>query len=523
MKLSRIIIAASALASVLSSCGTKEVTVSIVPNPTSVKAAGRGAELKDVPVFNCSAMELQLLGETFLEVAGKQQLPDFELSTDPNLAPEEYILDSRKGSVKIIGGSEKGVWWGLQTALQVIYQSETRFPGLLITDKPVFAYRGVHFDCCRHFFTIDEVKKFIDMANLHKLNVLHWHLTEDQGWRAEIKRYPKLTEVGSVRAETLVGHYGSNKYDGTPYGGFYTQDEMRDIVAYAAARQMTVIPEIEVPGHASAALASYPELGCVGKGYKVQTTWGIFPEIMCAGNPKTLEFYKGVLDEICEIFPSEYIHLGGDEAPREAWEKCPKCQALMKEKGYTSEAQLQSYLINSLEEYLNAKGRKIIGWDEILEGGVTKTANIMSWRGTEGGIAAAKQGNDVIMTPNSFFYFDYYQTKDPEANGEPLAIGGYLPLEKSYSFNPYEGLNDEQKSHIKGIQANMWTEYVPSYEHIEHMELPRMAALAEVCWSNENRTEYGVFVERVRTSLLPVYEARGYNYSDYAFQNPPVE
>jgi len=518
MKLFKVISIAMIATTAFASC-TKEVTVSVVPTPVSMKAAGSGVAISaNVPVFECESLELQLLGQTFVEVASGKNLPNFTLSIDPNLEKEEYLLDSRKGSVKISGGSKAGVWWGLQTALQIITQSPDKFPGLIIKDKPAFAYRGAHFDVCRHFFTIEEVKRFIDMVNLEKINVFHWHLTEDQGWRAQIKQFPLLTEVGSIRKETVVGHQGSNQgYDGTPHGGFYTQEEMKDIVAYAAARQMTVIPEIEVPGHASAALTAYPSLGCKGKNYQVQPNFGVFDEIFCAGNPATLEFFKKVLDEICEIFPSEFIHIGGDEAPRTEWEKCPKCQALMKKMGYTSEAQLQSYLINNIEEYLKSKGRNVIGWDEILEGGISQTATVMSWRGTEGGITAAKMGNSVIMTPTTYFYLDYYQTEDPEANGEPLAIGGCLPLEKCYEFNPFEGLNEDEQKNIKGIQANLWTEYVPSFEHVEHMELPRIVALAEIAWSNDNRAEYPTFVQNIEKALIPVWEDRNYNYSTYAF------
>ena len=493
-KLTSALLAAVAL-TLLASCGGKEaapVDLSVVPNPVSMQIGGRGAKATAKVVTRI----------------------------DATLAPEEYILKIADGKIEITGGSEAGVFWGRQTLTQILSQCGKKLPGVLVQDKPVFSYRGAHLDCCRHFFTVDEVKTFIDMMALHKLNVFHWHLTEDQGWRAEIKKYPRLTEVGSVRAETLVGHYGSDTYDGTPYGGFYTQDEMRDVVAYAADRFITVVPEIEMPGHASAALASYPELGCRGKDYpyKVQTTWGVFPEVLCVGNPETFQFLEDVLDEICDIFPSEYIHIGGDEAPREEWEKCPKCQALMKEKGFKREAELQSYLNNIIEEYLAGKGRKIIGWDEILEGGVSQSATVMSWRGVKGGIEAAKMGNDVIMTPNGFCYFDHYQTKGREENGEPLAIGGYLPLEKCYSFDPYEGLNDAEKAHIKGVQANMWTEYVATFDHVQHMELPRMAALAEVAWSLENRTEYADFLSRVEQGLLPIYQGRGYNYADYAFK-----
>jgi hexosaminidase len=477
------------------SCGGGADTLadlSIVPNPVSMQFEGRGAK--------ANAKVHTQLNET--------------------LSPEEYVLKIQNGKIVIEGGSEAGIFWGKQTLAQIKAQCDIHLPGVIIQDKPTFAYRGAHLDCCRHFFSVDEVKQFIDIIALHKLNVFHWHLTEDQGWRAEIKQYPKLTEVGSVRKETLVGHYGSNQYDGTPYGGFYTQDEMRDVVKYAADRFVTVIPEIEMPGHASAALASYPELGCRGKDYpyEVQTTWGVFPEVFCAGNPETVTFLENVLDEICDIFPSEYIHIGGDEAPRDEWKKCAKCQALMKKMGFTREAQLQSYLITTVEKYLAGKGRKIIGWDEILEGGVSQSATVMSWRGATGGIEAAKMGNDVVMTPNSNFYFDYYQTKDPKANGEPLAIGGYLPLSKCYAFDPYDQLNADEKAHIKGIQANIWTEYIASFDHVQHMLLPRIAALAEVAWDPDKRTDYDAFVARIQQGLLPIYNSRGYRYADYAFK-----
>ena len=488
---------------IASCCAEKPAPdLAIVPNPVSMVGGGKGVVLKE----------------------GAE--PAVKTRIDKKLAEEEYVLDTRCGKVKITAGSEAGIFRGRQTLLQIVSQVREagtgRIPGVLIKDKPAFAYRGAHLDCCRHFFTVEEVKRYIDLIAMHKINVFHWHLTDDQGWRAEIKSYPKLTEIGSVRAETIIGHQSQKdpKYDGTPHGGFYTQEEMRDVVKYAAERYITVIPEIEMPGHACAALASYPELGCRGADYpyKVETRWGIFPEVLCAGNPETVVFLEKVLDEICDIFPSEYIHIGGDEAPRSEWEKCPKCQALMKEKGYTREAELQSYLITTVEKYLAEKGRKIIGWDEILEGGVSQSATVMSWRGAKGGIAAAKMGNDVIMTPNSHFYLDYYQTADPAGNGEPLGIGRHLPLSKCYSFDPYDQLDEEEKAHIKGIQANLWAEYIATFDHIEHMALPRMAALAEVAWSNENRTSYEDFVKRIETALLPIYESRGYNYSTYAFE-----
>ena len=502
----RIIFSLLAVVSLLTFTACREnapaPNLAIVPNPVSMTGGGKGV---------------------LLPAEGE---PAVVTRINRHLAEEEYILDTRRGRVSLTAGSEAGLFRGRQTLLQILTQLRAAgaesIPGLRIQDKPAFAYRGAHLDCCRHIFTIDEIKTYIDILALHKLNVLHWHLTDDQGWRAEIKAYPRLTEVGSMRAETLIGHQRTTQkvYDKTPYGGFYTQDEMREIVAYAAERYITVIPEIEMPGHASAALAAYPELGCRGADYpyQVQREWGIYPEVLCAGNPETVVFLKKVLDEICDIFPSEYIHIGGDEAPRSEWEKCPKCQALMKEKGFEREAELQSYLITTVEEYLAGKGRKIIGWDEILDGGVSQSATVMSWRGPKGGIAAAKLGNDVVMTPNNFYYLDYYQTSNPAANGEPMAIGGCVPLRKCYSFDPFDQLTDEEKSHIKGIQANMWTEYVATFDHIQHMVLPRLAALAEVAWSNTNRTDYDAFVARLSTALLPLYMARGYRYAPYAFE-----
>ena len=460
---------------------------------------------------------------------GNESKADVRLYLDPSLAEEEYTLDVTPDGVVINGGSGKGVWWGLQTLSQVLIQSAAssgpgeplRTSGLHIQDKPHFSYRGAHFDPCRHFFTVDELKTFIDIMALHKLNTLHWHLTDDQGWRIEIKEYPLLTEVGAVRKETKVGHYNDAAagYDGTPYGegDFYTARDVKEIIAYASDRQITVIPEIEMPGHAVAALTSYPWLGCTGGPYEVRTTWGISDDVFCIGKESTFGFLETVLDEVCSLFPSEYIHIGGDECPAVRWKDCPDCQRRMKEEGLDDERQLQGYLLHRIEQYLNSKGRKIIGWDEILEGGVTPTATVMSWRGPQGGINAAKQGNDVVMTPNNYFYLDYYQTADPEANGEPLGIGGYVSLEKSYSFDPYDQLDDSTRKHIKGVRANTWTEYISSFDHLQHMDLPRFAALSEVAWSEE-RTAYDQFLARVTASMKPAYEYFGFIYAPYVFE-----
>ncbi|MCQ2144003.1 MAG: beta-N-acetylhexosaminidase [Bacteroidales bacterium] len=488
-------IAAAALLLAGCTSSADRISVSLVPQP----------------------LELEVRGD--LHTSGK-----VVKSVSDKLAPEGYVLVARKGKVRIKGGSEAGIFYGEQTLRQILKQFDGQVPDLRIEDAPEFSYRGMHLDCCRHFFAVEDVKEYIDIMAMHKLNVFHWHLTDDQGWRAEIKKYPRLTEVGSVRAQTLVGSYNPNgPYDGIPYGGYYTQDQMREVVAYAAERHITVIPEIEMPGHASAALAAYPELGCMGGPYKVQEIWGIFPEIFCAGKDTTLQFLKDVLDEICGIFPSEYIHIGGDEAPRMSWEACPDCQARMKELGLESEAQLQSYIVKEIEQYLSSKGRRIIGWDEILEGGVEKTATVMSWRGPQGGKAAAKMGNDVVMTPNSNFYFDYFQTAAPEANGEGIGIGGHINLEKVYSFDPYEDLDEETKSHIKGVQANLWTEYIADKDKLQQRALPRMAAMAEIAWGASNRTDYPAFVGRIKKALLPLYEEEGYEYAGYAFSEPAIE
>lgn len=488
----RTIITRCLAAMVLTACSSNLTPgeLSIVPNPVSMEYSGKGVSIDK-----------------------RTMRPEVDKVIDKSLAEEEYILDATGENgdrISVTAGSEAGLWWAEQTLREILVQCSGHIPGVRICDKPEFEYRGVHLDCCRHFFSIDDVKKFIDIANLHKINVLHWHLTDDQGWRAEIKKYPRLTEVGAYRGES---HYGS----------FYTQEEMKGIVEYAAERHMTVIPEIEMPGHALAALAAYPELGCTGEGYAVTEEWGVFEDVFCVGKEETFEFLEGVLDEICEIFPGKFIHIGGDEAPRVRWESCPDCQKRMKAEGLKSTDQLQSYLVQRIEKYLNDKGRSIIGWDEILMGGVTSTATVMSWQGTKGGIEAAKLGNDVIMTPSTYFYLDYYQTKDHSQEPEGTTYETYLPLKKCYSFDPFEGLNSEQAGHIKGIQANTWTEHMYVIEDVEHMVLPRIAALAEVSWSTSNRTSYGQFVERCRKALLPVYESCGYNYADYAFQTPPVE
>ena len=437
--------------------------------------------------------------------------------------PEAYQLKVDANQVVISSPSEAGVFYGIQTlrkAVDVAEGSDVELPAVEIKDQPRFGYRGMMLDVGRHFFSMDEIKTYIDMMALHNINRFHWHLSEDQGWRIEIKKYPKLTEIGSMRKETVIGH-NSGKYDGKPYGGFYTQEQAKEIVAYAAERYITVIPEIDLPGHMQAALAAYPELGCTGGPYEVWTQWGVSDNVLCAGNDQTIQFIKDVLAEIVEIFPSEYIHVGGDECPKVKWSTCPKCQARIKALGlksdnkHTKEERLQSYVIHEAEEFLNSKGRKMIGWDETLEGGLAPNATVMSWRGEAGGIEAAKQHHDVVMTPNTYLYFDYYQSKDTET--EPMAIGGYLPIERVYSYEPMpKSLSPEEQKYIVGVQANLWTEYIPDFKQVQYMVLPRMAALSESQWCAPEKKNYEAFLQRV-SRLVNIYAKNGWNYATHIF------
>ena len=437
--------------------------------------------------------------------------------------PEAYQLKVNAEGVVISGASEAGVFYGIQTLRKSIPVLENSTPVLSyveISDAPRFDYRGAHFDVSRHFFTVEEVKSFIDMMALHNMNRLHWHITDDQGWRIEIKKYPLLTEIGSQRKETVIGH-NSGEYDGKPYGGFYTQEETREIVAYAAERYITVVPEIDLPGHMQAALAAYPQLGCMGGPYDVWTIWGVSDNVLCAGNDSVLTFIDDVLAEIIDIFPSEYIHIGGDECPKVKWKSCSKCQARIKALGiksddkHSKEEYLQSFIINHGEKFLNAHGRQMIGWDETLEGGLAPNATVMSWRGEGGGIEAAKQHHDVIMTPNTYLYFDYYQTKDTE--NEPMAIGGYLPLERVYSYEPMpRSLTQEEQKYIVGVQANHWTEYIPTFSQLQYMALPRWAALCEIQWSQADKKDYQNFLTRL-PQLISLYQTEGYNYAKHVF------
>ena len=448
------------------------------------------------------------------------------LTIDKTIANAEgYKLDADAKQIRIAGASAAGVFYGIQTLRKSLplvngKASKVSIPAVHITDAPRFAYRGTHLDVSRHFVTADSVRQFIDMLALHNINRFHWHLTDDQGWRIEIKKYPLLTQIGSKRAQTVIGH-NSGKYDGKPYSGFYTQKQIRDIVKYAADRYITIVPEIDLPGHMQAALAAYPDMGCTGGPYEVWQKWGVSDNVLCAGNDKTLTFIDNVLKEITQLFPSKYIHVGGDECPKTQWQKCPKCQARIKalnleaKDGHSAEERLQSYIITHASNYLKSLGRNTIGWDEILEGGLAEGATVMSWRGESGGIAAAKQHHDVVMTPNSYLYFDYYQSLD-KAN-EPLAIGGYLPLETVYSYEPMpKELTADEARHIIGVQANIWTEYMPTFKQMQYMALPRLAALSEVQWSQLALKDYTSFTNRL-TEFTHLYDRLGYNYAKHLY------
>ena len=434
---------------------------------------------------------------------------------------EGYVITVDKKGVVIEGATAAGVFYGVQTLRKSIpvdkSLTEVTLPGVVLKDAPRFGYRGVMLDCARHYFPVKFVKQFIDLIAMHNMNVFHWHLTDDQGWRIEVKKYPGLAKIGSVREKTVLGH-NSDVFDDTPYGGYYTQEEAREIVKYAADRFITVIPEIDMPGHMIAALAAYPDMGCTGGPYKVCQIWGIMPDVLCLGNEKTYQFCEDVLSEMMDIFPSEYIHLGGDETPNVRWKECPKCKALMAKENLTP-GKLQGYFTNRIEKFVNSKGRRIIGWDEILDGDINQSATIMSWRGTAPGARGAKMGHDVIMSPSSHVYFDYYQTRQGESQWEePLLIGGNLPIERTYSLEPVpEGADAETASHIIGVQGNLWTEYIAGPSLAEYQVLPRMGALSEVQWRPQGQKDFENYKVR-QTRMLKLYDAYGLVYAKHMWK-----
>lgn len=438
-----------------------------------------------------------------------------ELGPVPSGRTESYNLVSNARGVTVVGDTS-GVFYGSQTLLQLISVSSNEISIIHaeIEDYPRFKWRGMHLDVARHFRSVDFVKRYIDLMSRYKLNTFHWHLTEDQGWRIEIKAYPKLTEIGAWRKETMVAK-NFNPYvgDGIPHGGFYTQDDIREVVAYAAARRITVVPEIEMPGHAQAALAAYPELACTPGPFEVATTWGVFEDVFCP-TEVTFGFLEKVLDEVLELFPSKYIHIGGDEVPKRRWRESDEAQAIMRREGLKNEDELQSWFIQRIERYLNGKGRLIIGWDEILEGGLAPNAAVMSWRGEAGGIEAASHGHNAVMSPGFALYFDHYQS---ESGNEPLAIGGHTPIEKVYAYEPVPAaLEADRSHHIMGAQANIWTEYIKTDEHVEYMAFPRLMALAERVWSPEEVRNFEDFQLR----LMPQYRMLDRLNVHYRIPNP---
>ncbi len=452
---------------------------------------------------------------------------NISLSLNQKIAnPEGYTITVDKKGVNISGATAAAVFRGIQTlrkSLPIVKgETSVALPFVNISDAPRFAYRGMHLDCARHFFPLEVVKDYIDMIALHGMNKFHWHLTEDQGWRIEIKKWPKLTTVGAWRSGTVISR-NTPIEDGIRHGGFYTQDECREIVKYAADRYITVIPEIDMPGHMLGALAAYPELGCTGGPYEVQRRWGVFADILCAGKEKTFQFVQDVLDELISIFPSEYIHIGGDESPRSRWKECPLCQkriqdeGIKAENGQSKEDRLQGYFTKRVEKYLASKGKKIIGWDELLGCDVDQSATIMSWTGAEPGAKGAKLGHDVIMTPNGVMYFDYYQTK--QTWNEPLSIGGCSTVEDVYQFEPVAAdLTPEQAQHILGVQANLWGEYIAYPSQIQYQVLPRMAALAEVQWMQPQDKNFDEFKARV-TRLCEIYRLHHWAVAPHLWRN----
>lgn len=528
----------------------------IVPRPTSIKQPRIAASFIITP-----ATQIVLEGSNMTNAVNflndyLQRFYSFKLkvtkkSTSKNVIrlnyermdneiPGAYNMTVDGKGIYIAGDNEDGLFYGIQTLIQLlpvpeagskIKRDKLNIPYVAIEDAPRFAYRGMHLDCSRHFWPVDFVKKYIDYLALHKFNKFHWHLTDDQGWRIVIKKYPKLTAVGGWRNGTIIGRYPGTGNDGLKYGGFYTQEQIKEIVKYAAGRYIDVIPEIEMPGHSSAAIAAYPELSCFpdeltikyfpkqcvwsgdSTGKQVQQTWGVFDDVFCAGQEKTFAFLKDVMDEVLALFPSKYIHVGGDECPKENWKRCPHCQKKIKETNLKDEHELQSYFIQRMEKYLNSKGRILIGWDEILEGGLAPNAVVMSWRGEAGGIEAARQKHYVIMTPGNPVYFDHTQSE----NEDSVTIGGYNPIEKVYAYEPIpKELNEEEGKYVLGAQANLWTEYIKNIKKVEYMIFPRMAALSEVLWSKKGNKNWSDFEKRLMGQFKR-YDLWKANYSKAYF------
>ncbi len=528
----RKIIAISALflALVFSGCNSgtpADPNVSIVPKPQSLTVKPGSFKIKNgTPVVYCSndlQADAGYLAGSFKQLTGLELPVRTQESANAIIlklneqieTPEGYTLKSDDQRVVIEAKTSDGIFYGIQSLLQLLpsqVKGPVRIPAVEIVDQPRYSWRGLHLDVCRHFFPVEFVEKLIDGMAMHKMNTFHWHLTDDQGWRIEIKKYPKLTEIGAWRPETKVGHMSDypHKYDGQKYGGFYTQEQIREVVKYAQERHITIVPEIEMPGHAQAAVAAYPELSCFADStLKPWTLWGVSENVFCAGKEETFRFIEDVLTEVCDLFPGGYVHVGGDECPKSHWQKCPLCQKRIKAEKLKNEHELQSYFIQRVEHLLAARGKKLIGWDEILEGGLAENAAVMSWRGEEGGIEAASMGHNVVMTPGNWCYFDNYQSN---YDNEPVAIGGLTPMEEVYGYEPTPAkLPDDKKELVMGAQANVWTEYMASEDHVEYMIFPRLSALSEVLWTNPEHKDYSDFTERMNKHYLRLAKA-GLNF-----------
>jgi hexosaminidase len=490
----------------------------VIPAPNSVINIGKNSGLKEIKLYIPEEAKSAYFDHLFKDLKmvswQNEKNANTTCSIDKRMTAEGYKLFIEKDKISIKAGSKVGLQYALVSLAQMLTHKGLPLPQTNIEDKPAFEYRGLHLDVGRHFYKADDIKKFIDYMAYYKYNQFHWHLTEDQGWRIEIKKYPKLQEIGAFRKETVIGQ-NTGQYDGKRYGGYYTQEEVKDIVRYAMDRNINVIPEIEMPGHSLAALASYPELGCENKKYEVATKWGVFDDVYCP-TENTFQFLQDVLDEVMVLFPSKYIHIGGDECPKEAWKKSAFCQELIKKENLKDEHELQSYFIQRMEKYINSKGRQIIGWDEILEGGLAPNATVMSWRGTEGGIEAARQNHDVIMTPGSHCYFDHYQSLSSD---EPLAIGGYTNVEKVYHWQPVpKELEAEKRKYILGGQANVWTEYIKDFPHVEYMTYARGLAMSEALWSKERN--YKAFLSKYEIHN-DYWKSKGANIANHLYELTP--
>ncbi len=495
-------------------------SINVVPKPSFIKKLSGNFSLNSQTRIIATGDETRPLAEmlndyllkTFgfklqVEAAETQNKNIIVFSSDATTAAESYRLRADKKIIRI-EGREVGLFYGLQTLIQLLpaeSKAALEIPAVEISDHPRFRYRGMHLDVGRHFFPIEFIKKYLDLMARYKMNYFHWHLTEDQGWRIEIKKYPRLTEIGSRRKETIKDQmFNPFTGDGLPYGGYYTQEQIKEIVAYARSRFITIVPEIEMPGHALSALAAYAELSCTGGPFEVGTTWGVYNDVYCP-KEETFKFLEDVLAEVISLFPGPFVHIGGDECPKDRWKECSHCQALIKREGLKDEHELQSYFIRRIEKFLSARNRRLIGWDEILEGGLAPNATVMSWRGQQGGIEAARLRHDVIMTPTDHCYFDYAQG----SSREPINIGGYIPLGKVYAFNPVPAeLSAEEQKYILGAQGNVWTEYMKTPDKVEYMVFPRMLALAEVLWSPQESRDYRDFLNRLPSQLASLERER---------------